>query len=394
MVTSLRLNSVAVPAPVRVLHIINGEDYSGAERVQDLLALSLGAWGYRVGFACIVPGQFAAVRRSKQAPLHETPMRSRFDLRPIARLARLIRREKYALVHTHSVRAALVGRPAAELAGVPLIHHMHCQTSTEVHRVWKSHFQAALERVALIGAAGIVAVSQSQREYLLRRGYPSHKTWLVPNGVPSRGALSRRRETSEDFVLGALAMFRPRKGIESLLEALAILRSQGLPVRLRAVGKFQTADYERQIRQHTARLGLEHAVDWVGFQRDVSSELARMDCLILPSLVAEAMPMSVLEAMSAGVVVVGSRVEGITDLVRDGETGLIIEPNDPRDMARVLAKLIHGEVDAQAIRAKAHQRQSNHYSDRSMAAGIARIYQSVLPAHGVASAEEALCELQ
>ncbi len=391
MVSSPKLNSAAMP--IRVLHVINGEDYSGAERVQDQLALSLGTWGYQVGFACLVPGQFAAVRQSQQAPLYETPMHSRFDLRPITQLAKLIRREGFALVHTHSVRAALVGRPAAALAGVPVIHHMHCQTSTEVQRVWSSQFQAVLERVALIGAAGIVAVSETQREYLLRSGYAAQKIWLVPNGVPTCGDLPPRRDTRDGWVLGALAMFRPRKGTESLLEALAILRSQGLPVRLRAVGRFQSADYERQVRQHAARLGLESAIDWVGFQRNVGAELARMDCFILPSLVAEAMPMSVLEAMAAGVVVVGTCVDGITDLVRDGETGLIVAPNDPQDIARVLAKLIHGEVDAQALRTAAHRRQLERYSDRSMAAGIARVYQAVLCASYSKPVEEVVCEL-
>ncbi len=95
------------PKPARVMHVINGEHYAGAERVQDLLALRLGEFGYEVGFACLKPGRFVGQRRSQSAPLYELPMRSRLDLRPARRLARLVRAYGYQLIHTHTPRAAL-----------------------------------------------------------------------------------------------------------------------------------------------------------------------------------------------------------------------------------------------------------------------------------------------
>ena len=101
----------------RVLYLINGDDYSGAERVQDLLALRLRDFGYEVGIVCTKPGRFREARLSQDVPLFELPMRSRFDVRPIFSLAKMIRRGGYHLLHTHSVRTALVGRPAAMLAG-------------------------------------------------------------------------------------------------------------------------------------------------------------------------------------------------------------------------------------------------------------------------------------
>src|SRR5205085_744072 len=134
---------------LRVLHVINGEDYSGAERVQDLLALALPKRGCDVGFACVKPNRFAAARQSQQTPLVSLPMRSRFDLRPIVRLAGHIRDEGWQIVHTHSARSVLLGAPAAALARVPLVHHVHCQTSTEVERRWISRTSGIVERMAL-----------------------------------------------------------------------------------------------------------------------------------------------------------------------------------------------------------------------------------------------------
>jgi glycosyltransferase involved in cell wall biosynthesis len=363
--------------PVRVLHVINGEHYAGAERVQDQLALRLPQWGYEVGFACVKPVKFPELRVSQSVPLVNLPMRSRFDLRPAARLARHVRRERYALIHTHSPRAALVGCIAARLTGVPMVHHMHGQTSTEVGRRWLSRLSAAIER-ATVRRAATIAVSASLYRHLRATGYAKRPVHLVPNGVPRRGELSFVSTQRNEWTVGTVAMFRPRKGIEVLLEAVAELRARGRPVRVRAVGGFATAAYEREAKQFAERIGLGAAVEWTGFRRDVNGELAAMDILVLPSLISEGMPMAILEAMAAGVPVVGTRVDGITDVVRDGVDGLLATAGDPRDLARAIEQIVGGDVDVPAIRAAAHRRHAEEFSDCSMAAGVAAVYDESL----------------
>ena len=90
---------------VRVLHVVNGEHYSGAERVQDLLAGFLPACGYDVGFACVKPGRFPQARKFQTARLYELPMSSRFDFACGRKLAMLARDEDYALIHAHTPRS-------------------------------------------------------------------------------------------------------------------------------------------------------------------------------------------------------------------------------------------------------------------------------------------------
>jgi glycosyltransferase involved in cell wall biosynthesis len=173
-------------------------------------------------------------------------------------------------------------------------------------------------------------------------------------------------------------MFRPRKGIEVLLEAVGRLRSRGMSVRLRAVGPFETPDYERETKAFAARLGLSEAVEWAGFRRDVNAELDAMDVFVLPSLISEGMPMSVLEAMAAGVPVVGTRVDGVVDVIRDRINGLLASPGNADDLARALAEIIRGDVDWSVLRQNAHRRHAETYSDRRMAAGVAAIYDDLL----------------
>lgn len=384
-------NSISLPnrpataraATVRVLHVINGEHYAGAERVQDQLALRLPEFGYEVGFASVKPNRFAKMRSAQSSPLVAIPMRSRFDLRPASRLARHIHREGYQLVHTHTPRTALVGSLAASWAGVPIIHHVHGQTSTELRRPVMSRISAWIERRS-VGKATIIAVSESVRRHLRACGYSKRTVHVVPNGVPARSELLERKSSPRGVcTIGTLAMFRPRKGIEVLLEAVGMLKSRGMSVRLRAVGPFETPDYERETKAFAARLGLSEAVEWTGFRRDVNAEFDAMDVFVLPSLISEGMPMSVLEAMAAGVPVVSTSVDGVVDVISDRIDGLLASPGNADDLARALAEIIRGDIDWSVLRQNAHRRHAETYSDRTMAAGVAAIYDEILAGRAV-----------
>ena len=288
----------------RVLHVATGENYAGAERVQDRLALRLPEFGFEVGFACLKLERFSALRQAQDAPLYDIRMRGRTDLRVALPLARLIRREGYTLVHAHTPRSALVGRLAAMLARVPMVYHSHSQTATEIDAPLLTRVNVVMERVSLFGTAGLIAVSETSERYLRCNGYHRHRIWLVPNGVPCCGPLPPWQTGRTNWTIGVLALFRRRKGLEVLLAALARLRADGVRVRLRAVGRFETPQYEQEILSLASHLGLNDAIDWVGFRQDVTAELRQIDMLVLPSVASEGMPMSILEAMAAGAIAV------------------------------------------------------------------------------------------
>lgn len=374
----------------KVLHVINGEVYGGAERALDLLAEHLGRFGFEPGFACLKPALFPKVRHARQAPLYEVPMRGRADLRPVGQLLRIIRRQGYSLVYAHTARSVMMAGLASKLAGVPLVYHVQSPTSRDTTHRWKNRINALVERLSLVRASALIAVSESLAADLRRRGLAEQLISVVPNGVPCREPVPARSighpnvpprgssAAKAEWTLGTVALLRPRKGIEVLLRALAILRSQGFPGRLRVTGPFETPEYERRIKRLTEELGLCAVVDWTGFTRDVDAELARMDLFVLPSLFGEGLPLVVLEAMAAGVPVVASRVEGIPEAIRDGRDGLIVEPGDPQDLAAALRRVISGQVDWRALRASALARHAERFSEVNMAAGVAKVFRRVL----------------
>lgn len=360
----------------KILHIINGEFFSGAERVQDGLALRLPDYGYEVGFACVKPAKFPMCRNSTGA-LFEIPMKSKFDLAPAWEVARIVKQDGYALLHTHTPRAALVGRVAAWLSGVPLVHHVHSPTTRDTESIARNRMNAIIERLSLIGVAQLIPVSRSLEVYLKKQGWSSAQITMVANGVVTPGFLPDRTIPGAEWVIGSVALFRPRKGMEVLIQALANLRQESRAVRLRAVGPFETAEYEKTIKEMAIRLNVADVIDWIGFAQDVNAEFAKMDALVLPSLFGEGMPMVILEAMAMGVPVIASDVEGVPEVLEHGRTGLIVPAGDAGQLAAVLADLIDNKYDWHAMRENAYQLQVASFSDHSMAQGVARVYDSI-----------------
>jgi glycosyltransferase involved in cell wall biosynthesis len=373
-----------VPSPqpqlVRVLHIINGDHYAGAERVQDLLAARLPEHGFEAAFALLKGGAFADARAYKAAKLYDTPMHSRLDVRQIRHIAEIVRREGYAMIHAHTARSALIGRLAAAMAGVPMVYHVHSPTIRNTTNRAANIVNTLVERASLVGVPRMITVSNSLAEHMRKYGIAARRLKVVHNGVPGPAELPERDAPTSEWTLGVVALFRPRKGLEVLLDALALLRSHDYDVRLRAVGKFETPEYEAEIKARVERLQLAEAIDWTGFTRDVPAELRKMDLFVLPSLFGEGLPMVVLEAMAHGVPVVGTRVEGVPEAIRDGIEGVLANPGDAADLASAIRRFLDGTVDWQTIRGAAYARHGADFSDGAMASRVAAVYREVLAA--------------
>ncbi|MCE5267538.1 MAG: glycosyltransferase family 4 protein [Planctomycetaceae bacterium] len=365
---------------IGVLHVINGEHYAGAERVQDLLAKRLPEFGFQPGFACVKPDVFEAMRESQDAPLWNLPMWGKFDLRIGWKVADVVRQHGYRLLHAHTVRTAMIGGIAAAAAGVPLVYHAHSPTVRNNTGGWQDRMKAVVERLCLRRVAHVIAVSEAMAEYVAAAGFDRSRITVVSNGVPRLASLPPKPRPTSCWTLGTVALFRPRKGIEVLLEALAILRQHGLPVRLRAVGGFESHRYEAELAARIRELELSRHVAWTGFTRDVTAELQRMDLLVLPSLFGEGLPMVVLEAMASGVPVVATRVDGVPEAIRNGCDGVLTSPGDAKQLAQGIADVIRGRYDWSAMRTSAWSRQGRLFSDRSMAAGAAAVYNQLLAA--------------
>lgn len=362
----------------KVLHVINGEYYSGAERVQDLLASRLPEFGYDVGFACVKPGSFEELRNYKRAPIHDASMRSRFDLGVTQRLVSIVNREKYELIHAHTPRSAMISRIVATRTGLPMVYHVHSPTARDSTNKWRNHLNGFIERLSLSGAERLITVSESLSRHMMQEGFDAERIVIVPNGVKCLESVPYHSEPVDEWTLGTVALFRPRKGTEYLLEAIAILKERGTRIRLRAVGGFETTAYEQRLKELTKKLKIDEQVDWLGFRTDVEAELVQMDLFVLPSIFGEGLPMVVLEAMACGIPVIGTDVEGVPEAIRDGIEGLIAKAADATSLADSIAAVIEGEFSWHQLRQNGIDRQNELFSDHAMAQGVADVYNTIL----------------
>jgi glycosyltransferase involved in cell wall biosynthesis len=375
--------AMALPSQLgKVLHLINGEHYSGAERVQDLLAQRLPENGFGVGLACVKPGKFPELCEAESAQIYLTPMKSRWDIQAVKQICRIVRDEPYDILHAHTPRTAMLGALVALRTGRPLVYHVHSPTSRDSTRWLQNILNRYIESVSLKRATKLITVSNSLAGHMKTEGFRDDQIRVVPNGVPLSDQQRSNQLPTDTWTIGSVALIRPRKGMEVLLTALAILRKEGLPVKLRAVGPFETEEYGQSLKHLVEELELTEAVEWTGFCKDVNAELTQMDLFVLPSLFGEGLPMVVLEAMAAGVPVVSTFVEGVPEAVRDGRDGVLAKAGDAEDLARAIRSVVRGELDWQTLRQSAIERHAVKFSDASMASGCAAVYAEILALEG------------
>ena len=361
----------------KILHVVNGEHYAGAARVQDLLALALPKLGYEVSFACVLPDKFPERRKSQDSPLYEFPMKNRLDFEPARRIVQLVKDEGFSIIHSHTTRSAMIASAAARLAGVPYVHHVHCQMDTEVGQRLQSFVNKSIEKMACRTADQVIAVSGSIKRFLQDNRFTRRPIGVVPNGVPQAALQKTPREDGQPWTIGMVALLRERKGLETLMHSLPELQRKH-DVRLRIVGPFESEGYRNRMYDLSDSLGITSLIDWTGFASDVNSEICKMDVLVLPSVLPEGMPMVLLEAMAAGVPIIGSNVDGISDVIRHRQNGLLADPGDASSLTAQLGEMLVGNVDWHLMRYECQNEYAQKYSDSAMAVGVARIYDQLL----------------
>jgi len=368
----------------KVLHIINGEFFAGAERVQDLLALNLPKFGYECDFVCLKEGVFNDKRQSK-TPLTIFSMQSKFDLSVSKKIIELAKLQDYKLIHTHTARNALIGRRVSKALKIPLIHHVHSPTARDTESFVRNWLNTFIEdHLILPSAQHLIPVSYSLKDYLLEHNVPEKKITPVPNGVPIVSQeVAWKKPTDDCWVIGTVALFRPRKGLEVLLRSIKALRDSEIDIRLKAVGTFESSEYEATIKQLATDLEIDSLIEWTGFSSDVHTEIQNMHVFVLPSLFGEGLPMVMIEAMSVGIPVVSTFVEGIPHVLEDGKAGIIVEPNNEKALAEGIKLYICGEKDPYETAQLALIRQAELFSDIAMTKAVSKVYDLVIKQYPV-----------
>ncbi len=309
------------------------------------------------------------------------------------RLARLIRRERPHIVHTHTAKAGTVGRVAALLAGPRnrpiIVHTFHGHVLRGYFGPARTRAFGLLERWLARVSDALVAVSPQVRDDLVALGVaPARKFAVLRLGIELEHRVASqdgRTETRrllgvppERFVVGWIGRMTGVKRTDDVLLALKGVRERGVDACLCMVG--DGPDRERA-EQEAQRLGLARHCFFLGYQEDISPYYAAFDAFLLPSA-NEGTPVVAIEALAAGRPVVATRVGGVPDVVRDGEDGYLVELGDVETLASRLATLAQDEDLRHAMGERGRSRVVARYAVDRLIDDADRLYRSLLDAAG------------
>lgn len=276
----------------------------------------------------------------------------------------------------------MIAARVSQKLGTPWVYHVHSPTARDSSRLWINRINDWVERWSLRNCSKIITVSRSLRRELIKRGISRHRIVCIPNGVPAITPIDLSAKIgSEVWNLGMIALFRPRKGLEVLLDAIRRLPSNAPSIHFRIIGGFENEEYRNAMLQLVDQYQLKDRVTFTGFTNDIPKALADLDGMILPSLYGEGMPMVVLEALSAGVPVIATKVEGTPEVVRDGVEGYLAEPRDPQSLMDAIMKFTSSRIKWAAMSEQSVDRHRDRYSDVKMAVSTSEVYRSVVKNH-------------
>ena len=365
---------VPLPAPCRVAVVVRPATGGMRRHISDLLE--------HLDRRQFTPTLFAAKDFVPDRPLRDTarcsidigaatrPVR---DYRTAGELAQLLR-DNIDIVHAHGLRGAIIGGLAAQRAGLPYLFTVH----NLLPRM--NVLQSLIFRELARKAARVIAVSGAVANTLQSVGVERNKIAVIPNGVDSSrpglqsGSAEFRAEngfSAEECILMGVGRLAPEKGFDVLIAAFALLQPRFPDIRLIIAGDGS----EASVLRARAELVSPH-IHFLGHTQETGRLFQTADIVIAPSR-QEGQGIVPLEAMAASKPVVASRVGGLVETIVEGETGLLVPPDDAPALASALEKLLTDPAQRAALGAAGRKRVVQEYSLQTQIQKIEAIYRDV-----------------
>lgn len=314
------------------------------------------------------------------------------DMRAFGQLVRLIRRQRYDVVHTYTATPAFIGRIAARLAGARIVlNHQAAWTVDESTPFLKRLAFTALEYVAALASTRGICVSQAVARQARRlHTAPQRRLVTICNGIQAEpfikaacegaGAALRGRLAidPDQIVIGNTSRLSVDKDNETLIRALAELRSlmPSLPLALVLAGVGSELERHQELAR---RLGLSSQVFFLGFCEEIPEFLDAVDIFVSPSL-REGLSISLLEAMASAKPIVATSIEPNLELIAHESTGLLVPLRAPAEMAQAVKRLIDHPDLARQYGQAARERVLERYTIDRMLEETMQLYEQLMGA--------------
>ncbi|HVA65933.1 MAG TPA: glycosyltransferase [Elusimicrobiota bacterium] len=365
---------------IRVLYVSTSTTLGGAEKTLHTLATRLDRKKFEVPAVVSLKPAGIYARKLAESGISVASLETGRvpGPRALSALRALIAERKPDVVHAFMYQAAQLCRMAKLGAGFKLV------SSPRVTYRTRSWATLALDRVLKGLDDALVSECAASRDYLIeRQGYRPDKVRTIYNGVEPvtrafQDDVARLRSEAgagpKDFLIGSAGRLDKQKNHASLVRALIPLKNYMPWVRCVILGEGpERANLESLI----GRLGLRDCVRLLGERQDAAAWISSLDLFVLPSLW-EGLPNVLLEAMALGVPCAASAVDGVLEIIRDGESGFLFAPGNPEAAARTITKVMEDDMLRRTVAARGRAGVAEKFPLPMMVSSYESLYESVL----------------
>lgn len=290
-------------------------------------------------------------------------------------LNRIIKEEDIDIINAHAGVATLVSHLAIKNTKrkVSLV-----STVRGIGNPQKKQWQKNMDNQAINLADKVIAISNFIKKFLIDAGIQKGKIYTVHNGIKTNikympvDQLRKKYKLGDSFVIGTIGELSSRKNQINVIESLVYLRKKNIKLLIVGDGN-EKEELEKQVKM----LNLQDKVIFLGHYPQARKLLSVIDVFVLTPL-SEAFGLVFAEAQMAGVPTIGSNLEGIKDIIKEGETGFLIPANDPKILANKIKKLIYNKELFNEMSIKGKEYTLNRFSlDRTIEETLS-VYKNLL----------------
>jgi glycosyltransferase involved in cell wall biosynthesis len=385
-----------------ILYLDSGSGIGGGQRSLLLLLNLLDKDRFTPFVGCLGDSPFAAEAEKTEArvvPLslpaahNKTDKIRRFtlgdlledlrQLKVILQLHRMVKRNAIDLIHANSLSVALLGGIVARINRIPILMHKRYATS---YGVLDRICERLLHRVILVSEATRWNFAPIAKQTLIYNGVDLDAFQASPEEVQDLRAELLPDASDASIVAGVVTRITPEKGIHFLVRAIAALKGlslmTGTDIKLLIVGGpyFQKdIDYMNALKQEVADLGVEDSIIFTGFLSDTRVVTSLLDIVLVPSIIPEACPRTIIEAMAVGKPVIATPLGGSKELVTP-DTGILVPPEDASAIADAIAILTTDRERLRALGKASRNRAEQLFSSEKNTALTEAVYAELLAA--------------
>lgn len=374
--------------PIRIAYVIKSMVMGGSQTHLTQVLRLLDRSRFEPVLHCLTgEGVLLDTARELDVPIFSPAAGARFKgLGLVTRIAALtleLRRQRIGIVHSYLLRANLVGSVSGRLARVPVV------VSSKRGCHWRRGFELLTAKIGNALSDRVMVNAEAVREFVHgNEACPRQKMTVVPSGVdtdrfrplPPTHFKARLGLPEERTIIGVVTRMRVRKGVEEFIRAIARVRDRYPDAHGVFVGE---VSLDERLQALVTSLQLNHHLTLLGRRSDMPEVLSAFDVFVLSSH-DEGMSNAILEAMAMEKPVVATDVGGTGEVIRHGQSGLLVPPKDPEALATAIIDILAQPLRAHEMGRLGRRIVEEGFSAHAMVRQMEQLYFDLAATHGLA----------